>query len=73
VVNGAQESTEDRRILVGLSVEKVTRRVGPDVPTTRIPSNEIAGSAMAIGTSSRIISVRGRDGGILHHDEAGNC
>jgi len=35
---------EDRRILAELSVEKMTRRVGPDVPA-RIPSNEIAGSA----------------------------
>ena len=49
----------------------MTRRVGPDVPA-RIPSNEIAGSAsLAIGTSSRIISVRRRDGDIFHRDDAG--
>jgi hypothetical protein len=66
----SQEWTENRRILAELSVEKMTRRVGVHVPA-RIPSNEIAGSAsLVIGTSSRIISVRRRDGGILHHDEA---
>jgi hypothetical protein len=34
----------------------------------------MAGStSSAIGTSSRIIFVRRRDGGILHHDEAGGA
>ena len=49
-------------------------RVGPDVPV-RIPSNEMACStSLAIGTLSRMISVRRRDGGILHHhDEAGDA